>query len=68
MLACDLSKYEYQAVDFGHSDIMYELYLRNATKMIQIPHKFVNEYNFGRNENWGMLKILIIINKLYLKF
>ena len=68
VLTCDLSKYGYQAVDFGHSDIMYELYLRNATKMIQIPHKFVNEYNFGRNENVGMLKILIIIIKLYLKF
>ena len=53
VLAYDLSHLGYQAIDFGHIDIQYELFLRNATDMIQIPHKFVNEYNSGRNENVG---------------
>ncbi len=49
VLAYDLCKYGYQAIDIGHTDIQYELYLRNATEMIDIPGKFVNEYNRGRN-------------------
>ena len=56
VLASDLSSLGYQAVDVGHSDIQYELFIRNATKMIQIPYKFVNEYNNGRNENVGEIK------------
>ena len=52
-MAYDLSHLGYQAIDFGHIDIQYELVLRNATDMIQIPHKFVNEYKGGRNENVG---------------
>ena len=52
-MAYDLSNLGYQAIDFGHIDIQYELFLRNATDMIQIPHKFVNEYKGGRNENVG---------------
>ena len=48
--AHDSTKYEYQAIDIGHADIQYELYLRNTTKHILIPYKFVNEYNGGRNE------------------
>ena len=50
VLAYDLTKYCYQAVDLGHADIQYELYLRNATKHIYIPYKFVNEYDNGMNE------------------
>ena len=49
VLACDLSKKGYQAVDIGHADIQYELYLRNATKNVRIKYKFFNEYNEGRN-------------------
>ena len=56
VLACDLSNLGYQAIDIGHADIQYELFLRNATDMIQIPHKFVNEYNNGRNEDVGMVE------------
>ena len=53
LLAYDLANLGYQAVDIGHTDIQYELYLRHATGMIQIPHKFTNDYNDGRNENVG---------------
>ena len=49
VLAYDLTKYGYQAIDLGHTDIQYEFYLRNATKNINIPNKFVNEYNGGIN-------------------
>ena len=51
VLAHDLTKYGYQAVDLGHADIQYELYLRNVTKHILIPYKFVNEFNEGKNEH-----------------
>jgi glycosyltransferase family protein len=50
ILAHDLNKYGYQAIDIGHADIQYELYLRNASTHIIIPYKLVNEYNGGRNE------------------
>ena len=53
VLAYDLSNLGYQAIDIGHTDIQYELFLRNATDMIQIPYKYVNEYNGGRNESVG---------------
>ncbi len=56
VLACDLSKLGYQALDIGHMDIQYELFLRNATDMIQIPYKFVNEYNGGKNESVEEIK------------
>ena len=36
VLASDLSSLGYQAVDVGHADIQYELFIRNATNMIQI--------------------------------
>ena len=48
VLACDLSKKGYQAIDIGHTDIQYELYLRNATKKVRIKYKFFNEYDGGR--------------------
>ena len=53
ILAYDLYRYGYQAIDIGHADIQYELYLRNATKIIQIPKKYVNEFNHGKNEEIG---------------
>jgi glycosyltransferase family protein len=42
---CDMGN---QVIDFGHFDIEYELYLRNATEVIKIPNKYVNEVNDGR--------------------
>ena len=67
VLAYDLSHLGYQAIDFGHIDIQYELFLRNATDMIQIPHKFVNEYNSGRNENVGEVEDANYYNQIIFK-
>ena len=50
ILAYDLTKYGYQAIDIGHADIEYEYQIRKANKKIGIPYKFVNEYNGGINE------------------
>ena len=50
ILAYDLYKAGYHAVDVGHVDIEYEWYLRNATNKIMIKNKFVNEIKKG-NEN-----------------
>ena len=37
-----------QVIDFGHFDIYYEFYLRNATKKIRLTYKYVNEIREGR--------------------
>jgi len=47
VLAYDLYKYGYQAIDIGHVDIEYEWYLRNATNKIKIENKYVNEAHNG---------------------
>ena len=52
VLAYDLYKLGYQAIDAGHIDIEYEWFLRKATKRIPIINKYVNEvdenkYKFG---------------------
>lgn len=43
ILAYDLTQLGYQAIDIGHIDIEYEWYLKQATKKIAIPGKYVNE-------------------------
>ncbi len=43
ILAADLTKLGYQAIDVGHIDIEYEWYLQKATKKIPIDGKYVNE-------------------------
>lgn len=58
VLAYDLYKAGYQAIDFGHLDIEYEWFLRKATKKIKIENKYVNEVNHR--------KIGEITDKLYL--
>jgi glycosyltransferase family protein len=64
ILAYDLSKLGYQAIDIGHADIQYELYLRNASTFIQIPKKYVNEFNFGRNEDVGNITDIIYYKQI----
>lgn len=49
VLAYDLSKLNFQAVDIGHLDIEYEWLNRGATEREQIPGKFTNE-NIHRAE------------------
>ena len=48
MLAYDLYKEGYQAIDIGHVDIEYEWFLRKATKKIKIESKYVTEVKEGR--------------------
>lgn len=59
VLAYDLIQFGHQIIDFGHFDIQYEYYLRNATKDIKIPNKYVNEVP------GGTLNINPISNKDY---
>lgn len=43
VLAYDLSRYGYQALDIGHIDIEYEWYLCAAEKKVSVRGKYVNE-------------------------
>ncbi len=43
ILAYDLAKEGYQAIDVGHMDIEYEWYLMGADKKVDIKNKAVNE-------------------------
>lgn len=47
VLAYDLAKEGYQALDMGHFDIEYEWYLKNATKKEKILNKYTNEVSEG---------------------
>ena len=49
VLAYDLAKDGYQALDMGHFDIEYEWYLRNATKKEKISNKYTNEVSGGND-------------------
>lgn len=42
VLAYDLAKLGYQAIDLGHLDVEYEWYLRNE-RWLKIEGKYVNE-------------------------
>lgn len=48
VLAYDLYKAGYRAIDIGHIDIEYEWFLRKATKKIKIESKYVTEIKEGR--------------------
>lgn len=47
VLAYDLHKMGFQAIDIGHIDIEYEWYLRKATTKLRIENKFVNQVPNG---------------------
>lgn len=48
ILAYDLAKKGYQAIDIGHVDIEYEWFLMGATTKVPVPNKFVNEAGAGK--------------------
>ena len=48
VLAYDLFKAGYRAIDIGHVDIEYEWFLRKATTKIKIENKYVTEVKEGR--------------------
>lgn len=47
VMAYDLAKLEYQAIDIGHVDIEYEWFLMKATHKVPVHNKFVNEAGAG---------------------
>ncbi len=47
VLAYDLAKEGYQALDMGHIDIEYEWYRRNVSKRERIENKYTNEVEGG---------------------
>lgn len=49
VLAYDLYKNGYTAIDIGHVDIEYEWFLRGATEKIKIKNKYVTEVKDGRS-------------------
>jgi len=49
ILAYDLYKLGYQAIDIGHVDIEYEWCNMKVTHKVKIPNKFVNEQPGGDN-------------------
>ena len=46
-LTYDILNLGNQIIDFGHFDIQYEYYLRNVSKKVRIPYKYVNEVKGG---------------------
>lgn len=50
VLAYDLFKAGYRAIDIGHVDIEYEWFLRKATEKIKIETKYVTEVKNGEND------------------
>jgi glycosyltransferase family protein len=48
ILSYDLCKMGYQALDIGHADIEYEIYLRKYNEIKRIPYKYVNQAKDGR--------------------
>lgn len=48
VLSYDFCKMGYQVLDIGHSDLEYEMYLRNYTTFKRIPYKYVNQAKDGR--------------------
>ena len=50
VLAYDLYKAGFRAIDIGHVDIEYEWFLRKATEKIKIETKYVTEVKGGEND------------------
>lgn len=48
VLAYDMARAGYQAIDIGHVDIEYEWFLIGATEKVPVKHKYVNEVPEGR--------------------
>lgn len=49
VLAYDLAKEGFQAIDIGHVDVEYEWFRMKAKEKVALPNKFVNEVEDGRN-------------------
>ena len=67
VLAYDLYKSGYQAIDIGHLDLEYEWYLKGLGKRCEIKHKYNNEVVDGENvedihDELYLSQIISIIN------
>ena len=62
VLAYDLSKLGYQAIDIGHVDLEYELYLRNATTWIFKDEKKEEKNETEMNQYRSQIIKTIFIN------
>jgi glycosyltransferase family protein len=51
VLAYDLSKCGYHAVDIGHIDIEYEWFLQNAKEKLPVKNKYIGEIPGGADVN-----------------
>lgn len=49
VLAYDLAKAGYQALDIGHIDMEYEWFLKGTGGRCSVPHKYNNEWPGGEN-------------------
>ena len=49
VLAYDLSKAGYQAIDIGHIDIEYEWFLQGAKNKCPVKYKYIGEIDGGDN-------------------
>ncbi|MYL30782.1 SP_1767 family glycosyltransferase [Halobacillus halophilus] len=56
VLAYDLHRNGYQAIDIGHIDIEYEWFLRKAKEKVKIDNKYTNEASDGDGRNIQELK------------
>ena len=66
VLAYDIFKLGKQVIDFGHFDLEYEYFLRNATKVMKIPFKYVNEA-VGGNKNISQVTDQNYFNQIIMK-
>ena len=51
VLAYDLAKDGFRAIDIGHADIEYEWMLSGATEKVPVKSKYVNEVKEGHCTN-----------------
>ncbi|SEC07367.1 SP_1767 family glycosyltransferase [Paenibacillus sp. GP183] len=65
VLANDLYKEGYQAIDIGHLDIEYEWFLRKAKTKTKIENKYVNEA--GAGEGIGESQDINYLNEIIIK-
>ncbi|MGL5352213.1 MAG: GT-D fold domain-containing glycosyltransferase, partial [Clostridium sp.] len=49
VLACDLAREGYQAIDIGHIDIEYEWFLQGVIEKCPVENKYIGEINGGSN-------------------
>ena len=49
VLAYDLSRAGYQAIDIGHLDLEYEWFLRGEGVRVEVPGKYNNELPDAHN-------------------